>query len=226
MVEQLTIIGTSHIAKESVVQVRRVIEELKPSFVAVELDDARAQALLSRKSVRRFQLRDIRKVGFKGFLFSLIGAYVERKLGERVGSAPGSEMKAAILAARSVGAKVILIDQDIVITLRRFSQVLSWREKWCLLVDVVKGLFGFGQKISFDISKVPAKEIIMQLTNEVKKRYPNMYRVLITERNISMAKNLARFIRKAPDARIVAVVGAGHEDEILRLVKKYLKSDI
>ena len=67
-----------------------------------------------------------------------VGAYVERKLGERVGSAPGSEMKAALFAAKQVGAQAVLIDQDIVVTLKRFSEVLSWKEKWHLCVDVIK----------------------------------------------------------------------------------------
>ena len=57
MVDNLTVIGTSHIAKESVVQVKRVIEELKPSFVAVELDQARARALLSKKTEGRLSLQ-------------------------------------------------------------------------------------------------------------------------------------------------------------------------
>ena len=222
MVEgQLTIIGTSHIARESVVQVKEVIENLQPSFVAVELDEARARSLLNKKSAGSFLWRDIKKIGLKGFLFSLIGAYVEKKLGERVGSAPGSEMKAAIFAARKIGAQVVLIDQDIQTTLRRFSQRLSWKEKWRLLVDVVKGLFGFGQTFSFDLSRVPAKDVMKRLIAEVKSRYPNMYGVLVVERNVVMAKNLVRVLRHAPNARIVAVVGAGHEEEIKKLVHKF-----
>ncbi len=225
MVEHLTIIGTSHIAKESVTQVKRVIEELKPSFVAVELDRARAQALLSKKTEGRLRLRDIRRVGLKGFLFSLIGAYVERKLGERVGTAPGSEMKAALLAAKQSGAQVVLIDQDILVTLKKISHALSWKEKWHFLIDALKGLFGHGQAYLFDLSQVPQRDLILQLTAEVKKRYPNLYHVLVTERNRIMARNLAQLIQHSPEATIVAVVGAGHEEEITRLVKKYLKTN-
>ena len=78
----------------------------------------------------------------------------------------------------------------------------------------------------FDLSRVPQREVISQLTGEVRKRYPNLYRVLVTERNRVMAQNLVKLIRHAPDAGIVAVVGAGHEEEIARLVKKYLKTSV
>ncbi len=219
MVENLTIIGTSHIARESVAQVRKVIEDLKPAIVAIELDAARAHALL-HKEKGRLRLSDIRRVGVKGFLFSLIGAYVERKLGERVGTAPGSEMKAAIFAAKDVGARIALIDQDIAITLRRFSQTLSWAEKFRLVGDLFMGIFGKG--IPFDLSKVPQKELIKKLTREFKRKYPNMYKVLVVERNRVMAKNLAKLLHQMPGAKIVAIVGAGHEEDINRLVNRNL----
>lgn len=219
----LIIIGTSHIAKESIAQVRRVIEDVKPAIVAIELDTGRAHALLSKKE-RKLRWQDIRNIGLKGFLFSLIGAYVERKLGEKVGTAPGSEMKAAMFAAKKIGARVALIDQDISITLKRFSQVLSWSEKLKLVWELLSGMLGFGQKITFDLAKVPEKETIKKLTKEVKKKYPNIYKVLVTERNQFMAKNLSKLLQQTPQATIVAVVGAGHEDEIKQLVERFTKN--
>lgn len=215
----LIIIGTSHIAKESVAQVRKVIEDVKPAVVALELDSGRAHALLSKKE-GKLRWCDIKKIGFKGFLFSIIGGYVERKLGERVGTVPGSEMKAAIFAARKIGAQVALVDQDISVTLKRFSQVLSWREKLRLVGELFYGVLGFGQKITFDLAKVPEKETIKKLTKEVKKKYPNVYRVLVAERNLFMAKKLIQICRQMPEATIVAVVGAGHEGDIKQLVER------
>ena len=47
-----------------------------------------------------------------------------------------------------------------------------------------------------------------------------MYKVLIEERNIVMAENLSALMEKNEDKKILAIVGAGHEDEILRLIKK------
>jgi len=40
-----------------------------------------------------------------------------------------------------------------------------------------------------------------------------------------MAKRLAFLIQHEPEKVIVAIVGAGHEKEILDLIKKYLKRE-
>ena len=221
MVENLIIIGTSHIARESIERVKKVIEDSRPDIVAIELDVGRAHALFAKEKKVRFG--DVMKVGFKGFLFSIIGAYVEKKLGEKVGTSPGGEMKAAVLTAKKIGARIAFIDQDISVTLRRFSKVLTWSEKWRLVRDLIGGVFGFGEKIPFDLSRVPEKELISRLTREVRKKYPNVYKVLVAERNLFMARNLASIIRQAPQAKIVAVVGAGHETAIESILARLLQ---
>lgn len=215
------VIGTSHIAKESVDAVKDFIAKQKPDIVAVELDASRLAALNS-KTRPKPSLKDIRRIGLNGFLFSLLGGWIERKLGEKVGVSPGSEMLSAIRLAQQSGVKIALIDQNIEITLRRFSQVFSWKEKWNLFIDIVKGIVWRKSVLSFDISKVPTSQMISKLLKEVKLRYPNLYRVLITERNEVMAQRLAKLSADFSEKRILAVVGAGHESELLLLVKKYL----
>ena len=125
--KNLAIIGTSHIAKQSLEEVEKAIEEGKPDIVALELDRKRLYSLMNKEE-RKISIYDIRRVGFKGFIFSLIGAWAEKKLGKIVGVAPGSEMKKAVMLARKYKLKIALIDQDIEITLRRFSKALTWRE--------------------------------------------------------------------------------------------------
>jgi len=225
--KNLILIGTSHISPESLKEVEDTIEEKKPDIVAIELDKRRLIGLLQKKK-GKLRFRDIKRIGIKGYLFSLIGAWVEKKLGEQVGTKPGSEMLRAVKAARKHGAMLALIDQDIEITLRRFSQELTWKEKWNFIVDIFKGAVLRKKEIDFDLRKVPSQKVINKLVRKVKKRYPSIYKVLIVERNNIMAANLASIIRTYPDKLIVAVVGAGHEKELLDLVKKdlkYLKSN-
>ena len=219
----IKIIGTSHIAPQSVKMVEKIISEEVPDIVAVELDRKRLQALTHGE--RKMRLRDARRVGLKGWLFALIGSWIERKLGSKVGVMPGDEMLRAMSVAQRVGARLALIDQDIEITLKRFSKALTWKEKWRFVVDIVKGLI-FRKGIEFDLSKVPPKELITKLLDEVKVRYPNVHRVLVEERNVFMARALLQLGKRVPEGKIVAVVGAGHEDEIKRLLKMYLKQEI
>ena len=117
----LTIVGTSHIAQQSLDEVRTVIENVDPDIIAIELDRKRLHALLN-KTKRKIRLKDIRRIGIKGFIFSLVGAWASDKLGKMVGISPGSEMKEAIYMARERKKIIALIDQDIEITLRRSSQ--------------------------------------------------------------------------------------------------------
>ena len=116
--KNLVFLGTSHIAKQSMNEVKKYIEEQKPDIVALELDKRRLNALMS-KAPRKIELRSIRHIGLKGFLFSLFGAWAEKKLGKIVGVAPGSEMKQAIKLAKKNGIKIALIDQDIEVTLTK-----------------------------------------------------------------------------------------------------------
>ena len=126
--KNLAFLGTSHIAKQSLEEVKKSILEEKPDIIALELDNKRLPALMS-KVPRKMDLRSIGHVGLKGFLFSLFGAWAERKLGKLVGVAPGSEMKQAIRIAKKGSIELALIDQDIEITLRRLSKAITWKEK-------------------------------------------------------------------------------------------------
>jgi pheromone shutdown-related protein TraB len=220
--KNLTIIGTSHIAKQSIKEVQIVILKEEPDIVALELDKRRLTALLSEKK-SKITIKDIKHVGLKGWIFSIIGAWVEKKLGDQVGVSPGSDMVAAFKAARKAKAKVALIDQDIEITLKHFSKELSWREKWNFFIDIIKGLVFRKTDIGFDLSTVPTQATISKLIKQVKKRYPNIYKVLIVERNQVMASNLTSLLIQFPDDKIVAIVGAGHEKDILDIVKRKLK---
>ena len=216
--ENLMLIGTSHIAKQSLEDVQKAIEGWKPDIVALELDKRRLHTLFRKPG--KIRIYDITRVGIKGFIFSLIGAWAEKKLGNMVGVAPGSEMRNAVILARKNNIKIALIDQDIEITLKRFSKSLTWKEKWNFFEDIIKAIFSRKAVIEFDLTKVPSKKVIKKLIGQVKKRYPNVYKVLIEERNEVMANNLGNIISKYPDKRVLAIIGAGHEDDILEFIKR------
>ena len=218
--KNLTIVGTSHIAISSVKEVKKIIEEtLQPEIVAVELDKKRVIAMFQEKK-RKLRLRDIRHIGFKGFIFNAFGAWVEDKLGKVVGVKPGTDMKQAIISAQKVNAKVALIDQDINITLKRLSKELTWREKFRFVGEIIGSIFKRKKAmIKFDLRKVPGKDIIKKLTKQLEQKYPSVYKVLIAERNTVMSKGLYKLMTLEPNSKIVAVVGAGHEDDLIDLVK-------
>ncbi len=71
---------------------------------------------------------------------------------------------------------------------------------------------------SFDLSKVPPETLIKKLLLGVQERYPNIYRVLITERNAYMVRKILQFQEKYPDKTLIVVIGAGHEDGMRTLL--------
>ncbi|MBW2978113.1 TraB family protein [Candidatus Woesearchaeota archaeon] len=222
--KNLTVIGTSHIAKQSLKEVESTITKQKPDIIALELDQKRFIALTQEKQ-RKLRLKDIKRIGFKGLLFNLIGAWIEQKLGKLVGVKPGSEMIQAIKLAKKYKKNIALIDQDIEITLRRISSSLTWKEKFNFIVDILKGIFFKKSELKklgidkIDLTKVPTQKVVDKIIKEVKKRYPNFYRVLIEERNQIMASNLYELMSLNQDKKILAIVGAGHEKDIIKIIK-------
>lgn len=213
--KNLVLIGTSHIAKQSIDEVTDNIRKIKPDIIALELDSGRYHALVN-KQVGRISFKHIKIIGFKGYLFAKVGEYAEKKLGSFVGVSPGDEMLKASEVGKENNCKIALIDQKIEVTLKRFSKEITWKEKFRFVWDLIKS--PFGKKIKFDLSKVPDKEFIKQLLEKVKDRYPNFYKVLVTERNKFMAKKL--FVLMKNYDKIIAVVGAGHEVEIIDDIKR------
>lgn len=229
--KNIILIGTSHIAKESVNEVRNTILEVKPAVVALELDRNRLFAMLNKGNPnlkKKFSFKDVRAVGFKGYVFSIIGEYFEKKLGSKVNVSPGDEMLAGFHAAKEVQSKIALVDQDISITLRRFSEKLTWKEKFRFVKDIFASLFfarrqvkkmGLSENISLE--KVPSEKVIKKLVKYLKDNYPNVHLVLVEERNKFIAANLHKLAAFHKDDQIIAVLGAGHIDDVLELLKEF-----
>ena len=214
----LVFLGTSHIARQSMEEVKRLIENENPDLIALELDSKRVIGLMS-KNRQKMKLADIRKIGLKGYFFSILGSWAERKLGKLVGVAPGSEMKQAIILAKKKNLQISLIDQDIEITLKRLSAAITWKEKLHFIGEVLKALFVKKPEIDFDLRTVPDKKIIKKLTDKLKKEYPNVHKVLIDERNEVIASNLKQLMNSHKDKKILVIVGAGHVDDLIKLLK-------
>ena len=221
----LQIIGTSHIAAQSVQEIERAIEQQKPDIICVELDIQRASALLDERK-RKITVAQILQIGVKGYVFAKLGQYVQQKLGKVVGVAPGSDMKTALEIARKTKIDVAFIDQPIQITLKKFSKALTWKEKMRFVIDFFKGIFSPKKQMkklglqNLDLRKVPKDELILKMMGQVQERYPSIYKVLVEDRNKYMVKKLVILLRKHPDKKILAVVGAGHVSGMKKLLLK------
>lgn len=222
----LTIIGTSHIAKQSVQEIKKAIIEKKPDFIAVELDKDRALSLLKNTmQPRSFSLKDVQQVGIQGYIFVRVGQFIQQKLGRVVGISPGAEMKAALELANKEKIPILYIDQPLPITLKRLSSGIKWREKLRIVADLLtifipSRLLKKKTVEKFDLTTVPAQEVISKLLVLMKERYPTLHRVLLEERNKYMVQKLVAQLRKDSTKNILVIVGAAHKEGMEELLLK------
>lgn len=203
----LTLIGTSHIAKESEQRIQKYILSEKPDIVAVELDPSRLHSIF--QPPRKIRITEIPKIGFMGWAFAVIGSWLQRKFGESVDMVPGADMRIAIITAKHIGAKIALVDRPIQLTLRRLSTEMTLWTKLKFFFYLFSGVFR-SEKLEFDLEKVPEEKVIHQLTAELRHKFPALYKVLVTERDEFIAHQLKLLKMQNPDSNIMAVLGAGH----------------
>lgn len=219
----IKLIGTSHIAKESIKAIQNEVTLNKLDIIALELDVQRKNALLS-PGPRKISFSIIKKVGVIGFLFAFIGQIIQKKLGGIVGVSPGADMKEGLIQAKKHNLKIALIDRPIKITLKKFSKSITFKEKIRFVTDIIKGILFPRKQIEqigiFDISSVPKQEVIDHMVAFVKIRYPSVYSTLIAQRDRYMVKKLQILQEAFPEANILAIVGAGHINGMVKLLNE------
>ncbi|NTV76801.1 MAG: TraB/GumN family protein [Methanothrix sp.] len=210
---EIIIVGTAHVSEKSVQEVVGKIEEVQPDIVAVELCPARYRAITGQEEEREIKISELLSGGKLYFLLvQWFLAYIQRKMGEEMGVKPGSEMLAAIEAAKKVGARVALVDRDIGITIQRFWSAMSLLDKIRLVWSLLPAAFGRGEE-EIDIDSITQADIVSQMISEFRKISPGAANVLVDERDAFLARNLYLLSKQG---RVLAVVGAGHREGITR----------
>lgn len=207
--EKYKIIGTAHVSKESIEEVREAIIAEQPDVVAVELDINRFQNMMAEKNGQEKQDVNIRDL-IKGdklsiFLVSIFLSYLQRKIGDDLGVKPGSEMLAAIETAEEIGAKVALIDRDISVTLKRALNKMSFFEKAKFVYGILASFFS-KEEIE-DVESIKDGDTLNEVMEYFKEMSPKAYDVLVSERDAYMANRL----QDITEENVVVVIGAGHK---------------
>jgi pheromone shutdown-related protein TraB len=204
---KITLVGTAHVSKESVEEVKQTIKDLQPDCVAVELDEKRADSI---KNPSRYSQLDLVKV-FKrkeGFLLlaNLMLSSFQRRMGLNAGVKPGDEMIAAMNAADEGGISCTLVDRPIQITLKRAWGKNSFWGKCKLLATLLSSAFSKEEIEPEEIEKLKERNEMDSMMSELADYMPVIKTVLIDERD----QYLASKIWASEGNNIVAVLGAGH----------------
>jgi len=188
--KEISLVGTGHVLRKSVLAVRKEIRGFCPDTVALELDMNRFIAI-ERGT----------KATPKGLVQHAL-FWLQKRAGETTGVRPGAEMLAAAKEAREHNVPVALIDRDIRITLGRALRNITLSEKLKLAWGAIGGFFEVGDKAKLD-SLIGQKD---ELMGEFERELPSVYKALVTERD----SHMATAIQSIPAARVLVVVGAGH----------------
>lgn len=206
------LVGTAHISKKSIEEVRHTIETVRPDTVCVELCATRFNAMFDPDRWRKldiFQVIRDRKVLF--LLANLTLSAYQRRLGEKLGVEPGAELKEAVKAAEDVGAELVLADRDIQATLKRTWASLGFFDKVKVLGALGEGFFGGEEITEEDLEKLKDRDTLSDTMKQFAEQMPNVQRPLIDERD----KYLMSAVDDAPGETVVAVVGAGHVEGMI-----------
>jgi len=214
----IILVGTAHVSKESVEEVKQAIEKYNPDVVAVELCNRRYEAITEKDKWENTPVTQLLKsnnaylVLAQTFLSS-----IQRKLGKEYGVEPGSEMIAAIDEAKKHNLDIALVDRDISVTLKRAWRKMGFREKLRLFWEFMKAMVGYEEEElqDLDLKELMKEDVISALMKEFSEIAPSASNVLIHERDKYIAKKIYDESKKG---KVVAVVGAGH----INGIKNYL----
>jgi len=220
---EFIIVGTAHISRQSADLVKEVIIKELPDTVCIELDEKRFKALSEKNRWENLDLKTIiREKQLSTLLMNLVLASYQKKLGEKLGVTPGTELLEAANTAKELNLPIELCDREVRITLRRSWKLMSLWQKIKFLTSGLAGLFEKQELTEEKLTELRSKDVLSEMMEELGKAMPVLKRVLIDERDTFLAEKMKRTEGK----KIVAVVGAGHVKGIINHLENDINIDL
>ncbi len=221
--KDIYLLGTAHVSKQSVEDVRLVSETVQPDTVCVELCASRYEVLTKQDAWQKMDIYKVVKDNKALFLLAQLGlSTFYRKIGQKLGVRPGAEMLEGIKQAENLGAEMVLADRDVNITLKRVWSSLSIWSKFKLLAHLMMSMMFQGNIEKEDIEKLKQKDQLQMVMDEFAEAFPQVKRTLVDERD----QYLASKISICPGKKVLAVVGAAHVPGITRYLNKDIDTDV
>ena len=215
----LYLIKTAHVSKNSVEDVKRIIDEIKPDAICIELDKERKETLLNKEGWRNTDITKVIKEHKVGFLLvNVILSSFQKRMAAKMDTQSGGEMLEGIRKAEELKVPLILADRNIKTTFKRIWNSLGLKEKMKLLMAIVMAIFDDEDISEEDLARLKEADSLDVALAEVGKDLPTVKRILVDERDMYLAAK----IKSAPGEKIVAIIGAAHAKGI----KNHLNEDI
>lgn len=219
---EYTLLGTAHVSRASAEAVKELVATGDFDAVAVELCQARYDALTAERKWTDLDLYKIIREGKAGLVMAnlALSAY-QRRIAEQFGIEPGAEMRAATVSAKERGIPLQLVDRDLATTLRRSYASVPWYKRMYLMAGLALGMVSSDEIDEEAIEKLKEGDILESTFTEFAEQSPELYEALIAERDRYMAARLREENAGASDIKVLVVIGAGHMEGLA----KHLESD-
>lgn len=205
--KEIVLVGTAHISRQSVDEVKNIIVREKPDRVCIEIDESRYRNLTHGANWKNLNISKVLKEK-KGFLLlsNMVLASFQRRIGLDLGIEQGEEMMAAVSTAKELGIPFSFCDREIQITFKRAWSSAGFWNKNKMLAALISSIFSKEKISSDDIEKLKKKSALQGMLEELAEFLPSVKEVLIDERDAYLA---SKVFESAGD-KLVVVVGAGH----------------
>lgn len=197
----ITLIGIAHVIKIRNA-IDRIIETCSPDIICVELDRQRYNILSSGE-----------KPTDMPFLYRMLSSF-QQNVAKKYGSTVGDEMLAAVDAAKKRKLPVAFIDVPTADGGETILDSLTFKEKCGLLLSAVGGMFIGKKRIEKELMRF--QEQPEKYMAAMEKRFPEIKRILIDNRDAYMAANIRSLGKKYP--HVLAVIGDGHVAGIAKIL--------
>lgn len=212
-----TLIGTAHVSRASAEAVREFATSGDYDAIAVELCQARYDALTAERKWTDLDLYRILREGKAGLVMAnlALSAY-QRRIAEQFGIEPGAEMRAASVAAKELDLPLQLVDRDLATTLKRSYANVPWYKRLYLSAGLALGMVSSEEIDEESIEKLKEGDILESTFTEFAEQSPELFEALIAERDRYMAARLREENAGKEGRRVLVVIGAGHMEGIAR----------
>lgn len=205
--KEIILIGTAHVSKQSVEQVKEIIDREQPDSVCIELDEQRYKSIMEGNKWRETDIfKVIKEKKATLLIMNLAISSFQNRLAKQFDTKPGQEMIQGIESAKEIGAELVLADRNIQITFSRIWGNVGVWGKAQLLTSIIYSIFNKETISEEELEKMKTQDTLNASLAEISEAFPKLKKPLIDERD----QYLAQKIKEAPGDKVVAVLGAAH----------------
>jgi pheromone shutdown-related protein TraB len=222
---EYTLLGTAHVSRASAEAVKEMAGSGDFDAIAVELCQARYDALTAERKWTDLDLYKIIRQGKAGLVMAnlALSAY-QRRIAEQFGIEPGAEMRAATIAAKERDLPLQLVDRDLAITLRRSYASVPWYKRIYLMTGLALGMVSSEEIDEEAIEKLKEGDILESTFTEFAEQSPELFEALIAERDRFMAARLRQENTDSNGRKVLVVIGAGHMEGLAKQLESGLEN--